>query len=229
MAPTADDVPPEMQRKMARELRATKNIIKNTTKPCPGCKCNIEKNGGWCVTLSCIFGRPLLISIYSDHMFCKPGSLLILRIAVNVDEWLSGIRKCGCGVCGIPPIIDTYRLPCIGVGFPLRTRLLLGLSRRISLHALVSVTWLLLPDAKHTMTTPAELRPPFVYVVKLFVAFLCLTSFLPYAVWLLGALLTLKYNRYQLRTSVLLVSYPLPRPFAKPPHWNRKYCHNLWR
>jgi hypothetical protein len=52
MPPTADDVLPEVQAKRARELQATKNLIKKTTKPCPGCKWNIEKNGGWCVALS---------------------------------------------------------------------------------------------------------------------------------------------------------------------------------
>lgn len=33
----------------AQELRATKETINRTTKPCPKCGCNIEKNGGWCV------------------------------------------------------------------------------------------------------------------------------------------------------------------------------------
>lgn len=36
----------EMQRKM-REENATREKIRTTSKPCPKCKSNIEKNGGW--------------------------------------------------------------------------------------------------------------------------------------------------------------------------------------
>jgi hypothetical protein len=33
----------------AHELRASKETIDQTTKPCPKCSWNIEKNGGWYV------------------------------------------------------------------------------------------------------------------------------------------------------------------------------------
>jgi hypothetical protein len=47
-----DDTVSETLRRRALELRASKDIIDRTTKPCPKCQWNIEKNGGWCVVLT---------------------------------------------------------------------------------------------------------------------------------------------------------------------------------
>jgi hypothetical protein len=46
---TSDEASTEILLRRARELRASKETIERTTKPCPKCKWNIEKNGGWYV------------------------------------------------------------------------------------------------------------------------------------------------------------------------------------
>ncbi|KAH6631393.1 hypothetical protein F5144DRAFT_510880 [Chaetomium tenue] len=53
MAPTADDVPEHTKSRKAQELRASKVMIYKTTKKCPRCMCNIERNGG-CIRMTCI-------------------------------------------------------------------------------------------------------------------------------------------------------------------------------
>ncbi|KAK4031854.1 hypothetical protein C8A01DRAFT_51204 [Parachaetomium inaequale] len=48
-ASAADDTSAQTLLQRAEELRASKDTIDQTTKPCPRCSWNIEKNGGWCV------------------------------------------------------------------------------------------------------------------------------------------------------------------------------------
>jgi hypothetical protein len=52
MAPTttSDEASIGALLRRAQELRASKETIERTTKPCPKCKWNIEKNGGWYVS-----------------------------------------------------------------------------------------------------------------------------------------------------------------------------------